>query len=88
MQAAQDGGCAICGCVPSKDEKPLHADHCHADGTIRGLLCNRCNVVLGKVDERVDLLLRAARYLADYAASPRSPTHSDVSMLLPRLESM
>jgi hypothetical protein len=40
--AEQDGKCAVCG-----DENPAHTDHDHASGTVRGLLCGRCNLGIG-----------------------------------------
>jgi hypothetical protein len=47
----QGGVCAICG-KPS--EKTLCVDHCHATGTIRGLLCRKCNLGLRLPDRRSD----------------------------------
>lgn len=49
----QGGTCAICGIVPTN--KRLDVDHCHKTGMIRGLLCNICNMALGRfeVDYRV-----------------------------------
>jgi hypothetical protein len=44
LLAKQDGVCATCG-KPSKET--LCVDHCHATGTIRGLLCRQCNFALG-----------------------------------------
>ncbi len=41
----------------------LIVDHDHETGKIRELLCNRCNVVLGKVDDNAELLLRMVAYL-------------------------
>lgn len=36
--------------------KALAVDHCHKTGKIRGLLCQRCNRVLGKVQDSIQLL--------------------------------
>ncbi len=30
--------------------KRLATDHCHDTGLLRGLLCNRCNALLGKIE--------------------------------------
>jgi hypothetical protein len=63
MLAAQGGGCAICGAERSVDGRTLAVDHCHATGRVRGLLCARCNYALGLIDDRPELLRRAAVYL-------------------------
>lgn len=42
----QGGRCAICRSWPIS--RPLNVDHCHKTGKVRGLLCTRCNVKLGK----------------------------------------
>lgn len=44
--AGQSGRCAICG-----QEKPLCIDHDHVTGKVRGGLCNRCNIVLGRYEK-------------------------------------
>lgn len=41
---AQGGHCAICPSTPKT--RRLHADHDHASGAVRGLLCHRCNRAL------------------------------------------
>jgi len=38
-------------------------DHCHTTGRIRGVLCDRCNVVLGRVNDNASLLLALASYV-------------------------
>jgi len=61
----QDGCCAICS-QPEKDSKRLlHLDHCHTTGHIRGLLCNRCNFLLGIARDNVHILQAAIEYLIE-----------------------
>lgn len=60
----QKGKCAICGQSPKGNRKRLGVDHCHSSGKIRGLLCNRCNVVIGQADEDVELLQEMIEYLS------------------------
>lgn len=59
--------CYICGkkhdvTVPRGKGK-LHVDHNHLTGKIRGLLCHRCNAVLGFVEDNESILLKATEYL-------------------------
>lgn len=66
----QDNKCAICGCeetslfknIPGKIKK-LAIDHNHETGKIRGLLCWRCNSVLGRLNENVELIDKMIGYL-------------------------
>lgn len=46
--AYQNGVCFICG--KSSEGKRLSTDHSHDSGVIRGLLCARCNPLLGKLE--------------------------------------
>ena len=52
----QGGVCAICGNLESMVDKRtgevlnLSVDHNHETGTIRGLLCSRCNLGLGLLE--------------------------------------
>lgn len=61
MLTIQNGGCAICQKEPG--EKFLVVDHDHLMGTVRGLLCSKCNVAIGMLADDPDLLRRAAIYL-------------------------
>ena len=45
MVKSQNNECKICG--NSFDRQRLAIDHCHKTGSIRGLLCTRCNTHLG-----------------------------------------
>lgn len=62
MLAGQGGNCAICRMPPTAG-KPLHVDHCHSTGRVRGLLCHQCNWYLGKVDSDPGLIGRMQQYL-------------------------
>lgn len=46
---AQGGVCAICA-LPPKSGEPLHVDHDHQSGEVRGLLCLSCNVRAGFIE--------------------------------------
>ena len=59
METSQGGLCAIDGC----SNVIAHLDHCHSTGKIRGLLCRRCNLVLGQIKDSVALISALATYL-------------------------
>lgn len=59
---AQDNGCCLCG---RRDTKPLHVDHDHKTGKVRGLLCSSCNMGLGLFGDDSNLLQKAINYLKD-----------------------
>ena len=63
----QGGVCAICrnteDYMIGETLASLAVDHCHATGVIRGLLCTRCNQMLGKARDNVSVLRSAATYL-------------------------
>lgn len=71
MIADQGGGCAVCGGLPNGPGKRFHIDHNHGccpgvgscGSCIRGLLCGKCNTLLGLANEDPERLLAAARYL-------------------------
>jgi hypothetical protein len=64
MRAKQGGRCAICN-----SDFSLCVDHNHKTGFVRGLLCRRCNMMLGHLNDDVAALERAIQYLqADFAA--------------------
>ncbi len=63
MWADQSGCCAICGIHSSALPKSLMVDHCHATGAVRGLLCNECNLGVGKFKDNITTLQNAIKYL-------------------------
>jgi len=59
----QNGLCAICGKTNEDNKKNLAVDHDHKTGKIRGLLCNRCNIGIGYLEDNIKTLKSAAKYL-------------------------
>jgi len=57
----QGGVCAVCFAAPMGEN--LAIDHCHTTGMIRGLLCRRCNTMLGFAQDSTVTLWAAAEYL-------------------------
>ena len=66
----QRGVCAICGQPETATQrgkiKLLSVDHNHKTNQIRGLLCDKCNHLLGDCVEDVAVLDSAIRYLTFY----------------------
>ena len=60
----QGGGCAICK-GDTNGRGIFHVDHCHETGRVRGLLCAKCNILLGHADDDTKLLRSAISYLID-----------------------
>ena len=64
MLTEQGGVCAICRKENTrKYNTGLIVDHCHKTGKIRGLLCHKCNVSIGLLEESPDLFRKAIRYI-------------------------
>lgn len=58
---SQQGVCWIC--EKTNGRRSLAVDHNHNTGQIRGLLCSKCNIALGYVDEDPDILEKMISYL-------------------------
>lgn len=65
----QGGVCAACKKAEDSRSpsgvglKRLAVDHCHKTGKVRGLLCARCNTVVGQAREDMGILLALLDYL-------------------------
>lgn len=65
----QNNVCAICGKEESakhrltKKKMYLAVDHDHKTGKVRGLLCDRCNNLLGRCQDNIIILKNAILYL-------------------------
>ena len=68
MLLVQNNRCAICNTEFTKVSKNTipHVDHSHSIDQVRGLLCHKCNVTLGNVDDNITILLNAISYLMHY----------------------
>lgn len=64
----QSNKCAICG--ESFDKVKACVDHDHITGKVRGLLCHRCNLMLGLARDNVELLQNAVNYLKPQVQVP------------------
>lgn len=68
LYKSQKGCCAICS-VPiilesGKTKKgKAHVDHDHLTGKVRGLLCTKCNTLLGMANDSIPILKEAVKYL-------------------------
>lgn len=70
----QNGVCAICKQPETKKHITgatyrLSVDHNHQTSLVRGLLCKRCNIILGQLeidDKGVELLQAAVLYVEKY----------------------
>ena len=63
MLEKQNGVCAICRGPHKGRGSFFHVDHCHSNGTVRGLLCSHCNVGLGYFSDNISNLENAILYL-------------------------
>jgi len=65
--AEQNGACAICkqkkGSSSHRRSHPLYVDHCHKSKQVRGLLCARCNTLIGFLETAAHLVPKAVSYL-------------------------
>jgi hypothetical protein len=68
LLVVQNGVCAICRRPETQTNRKggvlsLAVDHCHATDRIRGLLCARCNRMLGLAKDNPQTMRVAADYL-------------------------
>jgi len=62
---SQNNKCAICENTKSghKNTDEMVVDHCHKTQKVRGLLCNRCNTLLGLIDDNPEFMQNISKYL-------------------------
>mgnify|MGYP003110418330 FL=1 len=69
----EEAWCHICGITQEElnikhknkgtNQQSLNIDHCHKTGKIGKLLCNDCNVMLGRAKDSVEILIEAIKYI-------------------------
>lgn len=57
----QQNRCKIC----KEFMRPPCVDHCHTTGRVRGLLCDACNVGLGRFKDSMEILVAAIQHLSE-----------------------
>lgn len=63
MRRRQKFKCAICRIDEKYFNKRMVVDHCHSSGVIRGLLCGKCNFLIGFAKDSTKSLSSAIKYL-------------------------
>jgi len=71
MRENQKYKCKCCGVseqellelYPASHHKILCVDHCHSTQKVRGLLCNKCNTLIGFLETRNQHLEKALNYI-------------------------
>lgn len=69
----QDHCCAIC----RQQAARLQVDHCHVTGSLRALLCARCNTQLGRLEEKIMKNPQFMRYIEAHGGASLVAHRSD-----------
>jgi len=59
---SQNSACAIC----EESYDVLYVDHCHTTNEVRGLLCPRCNTLVGYIEKSGHLIQKAKEFLVTF----------------------
>lgn len=62
IREGQNNKCCICN-NPFHSERTIFIDHNHKNGNVRGLLCPKCNNILGNCNDDINILKSAITYL-------------------------
>jgi hypothetical protein len=62
MLEAQGYLCALCGCELTADAVPS-VDHSHETDIIRGIVCRKCNLMIGLAEDDPKILYLGIKYL-------------------------
>jgi Recombination endonuclease VII len=67
----QDNKCAICN-NNLKDTHDVCVDHCHTTNIVRGILCRKCNLGIGHLNDSTQILKSAIMYLNKYVKKDKN----------------
>jgi len=57
--------CALCGCELTNDAVPS-VDHSHETEIMRGIICRKCNLLLGLANDNPKILYMGVKYLHQF----------------------
>jgi hypothetical protein len=84
MFTEQKGKCACCGIHQNKLTNRFAVDHDHDTGLIRGLLCNHCNLAIGKLGDNIEGVMKALNYLEKHELTKERKTNEHVVQVKPK----
>lgn len=74
MLFSQSFRCACCQSErPGGPGNKFAVDHDHSTGEVRGLLCFRCNTMIGHAEENIDILAACVFYLERHGKARPGP---------------
>lgn len=65
----QGGVCASCN---KRQKQPLHVDHDHKTGMVRGLLCSGCNTALGHLQDSPVIIQSLLHYVLQHSEQAKN----------------
>lgn len=66
MLKSQGSRCAICGTEDPQHKYGWHTDHDHETGEVRGILCGRCNNLLGRMGDTYESVYEMTQAMLKY----------------------
>lgn len=73
MFEKQGKACAICGVPVPNTKNVWHTDHDHKTEKVRGILCGKCNAIIGFSGESISTLQATINYLILHKESINGP---------------